>query len=238
MPGRSASMRGMSSASGWAGPTARPLPGATGAGLALPLLARVFDLLPPAIRADRRAAGPTDPGRAGVTGGRLRLLFPPPGAVLSREGPVTIRAMGGRRPLTFLVDGAPLAAEPARREAAWRPPGPGLLSRDRARRGGRRRTGFGRGPMMLGRLLRLLALAGSLGLRAGRQLRRREMGGAAGAPLSGLPLVQVSVNGMPANMVLDTGAQRTLLTSSAAARLSGHRAARRRTSCAASAAPR
>ena len=34
--------------------------------------------------------------------------------------------MGGRRPLTFLVDGAPLAADPARREAAWRPPGPGF----------------------------------------------------------------------------------------------------------------
>jgi penicillin-binding protein 1C len=56
----------------------------------------------------------------------LRLLFPPPGAVLSADGPVTIRAMGGSRPLTFLVDGAPLPVERVRREAAWLPPGPGF----------------------------------------------------------------------------------------------------------------
>jgi penicillin-binding protein 1C len=35
--------------------------------------------------------------------------------------------MGGQRPLRFLVDGAPLASEPARREAAWAPPGPGFF---------------------------------------------------------------------------------------------------------------
>jgi penicillin-binding protein 1C len=34
--------------------------------------------------------------------------------------------MGGRRPLTFLVDGAPLPASPARREVAWTPAGPGF----------------------------------------------------------------------------------------------------------------
>lgn len=34
--------------------------------------------------------------------------------------------MGGRRPLTFLVDGMPVAADPARREAAWLPPAPGF----------------------------------------------------------------------------------------------------------------
>lgn len=39
---------------------------------------------------------------------------------------MTLRAMGGRRPLTFLVDGRPLAADPARREVAWLPPGPGF----------------------------------------------------------------------------------------------------------------
>jgi penicillin-binding protein 1C len=56
----------------------------------------------------------------------LRLLFPPPGAVLSGDGPVTLRAMGGRRPLTFMVDGAPITADPARREAAWLPNAPGF----------------------------------------------------------------------------------------------------------------
>ena len=39
---------------------------------------------------------------------------------------VVLRAAGGRRPLTFLVDGAPLAHEPARREASWTPEGPGF----------------------------------------------------------------------------------------------------------------
>ena len=110
----------------WVGrPDATPLPGATGRNLALPVLARVFSLLPAApregmvVRAETSAqAAPAD---------RLRLLFPPPGAVLAEEGgSVTLRVAGGRRPLTFLVDGAPLAHEAARREVAWTPPGPGF----------------------------------------------------------------------------------------------------------------
>jgi penicillin-binding protein 1C len=56
----------------------------------------------------------------------LRLLFPPPGAVLSADGPVTIRVMGGRRPLTFLIDGAPLTVDRVRRDIAWQPMGPGF----------------------------------------------------------------------------------------------------------------
>jgi len=39
---------------------------------------------------------------------------------------VTLRASGGRRPLTWLVDGAPLATERHRREARWQPEGPGF----------------------------------------------------------------------------------------------------------------
>jgi penicillin-binding protein 1C len=34
--------------------------------------------------------------------------------------------MGGQRPLTFLVNGAPLRTDPARREVSWRPEGPGF----------------------------------------------------------------------------------------------------------------
>jgi penicillin-binding protein 1C len=91
----------------------------------LPVLARVFALLPEApleglrVIADApRRRGPAD---------RLRLLFPPPGASLAEgTGPVTLRAAGGRRPLAFLVDGAPLPHEPARREVAWTPPGAGF----------------------------------------------------------------------------------------------------------------
>jgi penicillin-binding protein 1C len=103
----------------WIGrPDGTPLPGATGRSLALPLLARVFDLLPPAPRpmapSPRREDG-------AVRADALRLLFPPPGAELSGDGPVVLRAMGGRRPLTFLIDGARLPGDPARREAAWTP---------------------------------------------------------------------------------------------------------------------
>ena len=56
----------------------------------------------------------------------LRLLFPPPNAVVSGDGPVTLRAMGGQRPLTFLVNGAPLGTDPARRDVSWLPPAPGF----------------------------------------------------------------------------------------------------------------
>jgi penicillin-binding protein 1C len=56
----------------------------------------------------------------------VRVLFPPPGAVVSGDGPVTLRAMGGQRPLTFLVNGAPLSTDPARRDVAWTPPAPGF----------------------------------------------------------------------------------------------------------------
>ncbi len=109
----------------WVGrPDGTPIPGATGRGLALPLLARVFGLLPAAPRTPPPTAAKSQvAARATDT---LRLLFPPPDAVLSGDGPVTIRAMGGQRPLTFLIDGAPVPADPARREAAWTPPAPGF----------------------------------------------------------------------------------------------------------------
>lgn len=109
----------------WIGrPDGTPIPGATGRLLALPVLARSFALLPAAPREALpvRAA----PLPFAEAADRLRLLFPMPGAVLAEGGSVTIRATGGRRPLTFLVDGAPLQAERARRETAWTPPGPGF----------------------------------------------------------------------------------------------------------------
>ena len=108
----------------WIGrPDGTPLPGATGRSLAVPLLARLFDLLPPA---PRPVPPPLRREATTAQADALRLLFPPPDAVLSGDGRVVLRAMGGRRPLTFLVDGAPLPADPARREAAWTPPAPGF----------------------------------------------------------------------------------------------------------------
>ena len=108
----------------WVGrPDGTPIPGATGRSLAVPVLSQVFANLPPNPR-------PAPPRIAMVASAQaesgLRLLFPPPGAVIASDSPVTLRVMGGRRPLTFMVDGAPLAAEPARRQAAWTPPGPGF----------------------------------------------------------------------------------------------------------------
>jgi penicillin-binding protein 1C len=108
----------------WIGrPDGTPLPGATGRSLALPILARLFDLLPPAPRA---APPSVRREQSGMRADALRLLFPPPDAVLRGDGPVVLRAMGGRRPLTFLIDGAPIAGDPARREAAWTPGSPGF----------------------------------------------------------------------------------------------------------------
>ena len=111
----------------WVGrPDGTAIPGATGRSLALPVLARVFGALPAA----PRPASPVRPGGQGVASPRgpvdgLRLLFPPAHAVIE-AGAVTIRAAGGRRPFTFLVDGVPLASADARREAGWTPPGPGF----------------------------------------------------------------------------------------------------------------
>ncbi len=110
----------------WVGrPDGTPIPGLTGRDAALPVLARVFALLPeaPLERAPTRPDTPT----AALGSDPLRLLFPPPGAVLAEgAGPVVLRVAGGRRPLTFLVDGAPIARDAARRELGWVPPGPGF----------------------------------------------------------------------------------------------------------------
>ena len=110
----------------WVGrPDGTPIPGLTGRDAALPMLAKLFALLPeaPLERATIRA----DAAPAALGGDPLRLLFPPPGAVLAEgAGPVVLRVAGGRRPLTFLVDGAPIARDAARRELGWLPPGPGF----------------------------------------------------------------------------------------------------------------
>ncbi|WPB85500.1 penicillin-binding protein 1C [Sediminicoccus rosea] len=109
----------------WVGrPDGTPMPNATGARLALPLLGQVFERLPPAPR-QGFAPRPLNAGLAPSTDA-LRLLFPPPRATLPEAGRVVLRAAGGQRPLTFLVDGAPLSTDPARREASWVPPGPGF----------------------------------------------------------------------------------------------------------------
>ncbi len=92
---------------------------------AVPILHQVFALLPPAPRSVRPSPAPRDLA-AGPAEAPLRLAAPSPNAVVAALGPVALRAVGGRRPLIFLVDGAPIASVPALRVARWRPAGPGF----------------------------------------------------------------------------------------------------------------
>ena len=78
--------------------------------------------------APRAAPPPAAAQATAPAGSGLRLLFPPPGAALASNHPVTVRAMGGRRPMTFLVDDAPLPAVPAQRQTAWVPAGSGFYA--------------------------------------------------------------------------------------------------------------
>jgi penicillin-binding protein 1C len=114
----------------WVGrPDGTPLPGQTGRATATPLMLRVFALLPdPGPLPD---APPLPPAPALARLGepradRLRLVFPPQGASLADGAAVTLRAAGGQRPLTWLVDGAPIASPRHRRDTAWQPEGPGF----------------------------------------------------------------------------------------------------------------
>ena len=110
-------------------PDGTAIEGATGHDSALPVLSQLFGLLPPAPRA--AAAEPAVAVQAPVAiaaEASLRILFPPPGAELSLDGPVPLRVMGGRRPISFLVDGRPLPSRPISRTASWLPAGAGFYA--------------------------------------------------------------------------------------------------------------
>lgn len=113
----------------WVGrPDGTAVPGLTGRGAAGPVLFAVFGLLPDPGALPVAPPLPPAPALARLgTGGvdRLRFVFPPPGAALA-EGGVTLRASGGQRPLTWLVDGTPIPGERHRRETRWAPDGPGF----------------------------------------------------------------------------------------------------------------
>ncbi|MGC8468595.1 MAG: transglycosylase domain-containing protein [Acetobacteraceae bacterium] len=110
----------------WVGrPDGTPMPGGVSTSLALPILERVFGLLPAAPRAQRHPASALDLA-ARPAADPLRLLFPPPGTVIEGAGAVALAAMGGQRPLRFLVDGSPIRSRRALRRTRWTPPGPGF----------------------------------------------------------------------------------------------------------------
>ncbi len=110
----------------WIGrPDGSARPGGPAADVALPVLAHAFALLPTHPRAAAEA-----PRMLSLTAtprpDRLTLLSPPPSATFTGIGPVTLRAQGGERPLTFLVDGIVVPSIPAVRQAQWLPNGPGF----------------------------------------------------------------------------------------------------------------
>jgi penicillin-binding protein 1C len=92
---------------------------------ALPVLADVFGFLPAAPLPIPPLAHslvlvqpkPTLP---------FALLSPAPKIVLPVGDPVDLRAMGGARPLRFMIDDRLIESIPALRSAEWQPPGPGF----------------------------------------------------------------------------------------------------------------
>lgn len=111
----------------WIGrPDGTARPGKAAADTALPVLARLFGLLPAAPRITIAAQAPTSLTR-GPDPHPLQIASPPPATVLEGPHPIMLRAMGGDRPLRFLVNGAPITSTPALRETQWTPPGPGFF---------------------------------------------------------------------------------------------------------------
>lgn len=129
----------------WVGrPDGTPSPDRYGRNTAAPLLFQLFDLLP---RDHGRPAGPiaaapppellrrlhagnpvlADPRDSE----RPRLLFPSGDMEVEGLGPdgrgeaLTFSASGGRRPLSWLIDGRRIALSPISRDVVWRPDGPG-----------------------------------------------------------------------------------------------------------------
>jgi penicillin-binding protein 1C len=122
-----------------------PRPGAYGRNTAAPLVFDIFGLLPPeaeamhpkppeAIEASNSSALPAALRRlSDGAATRPHLAFPPAAATVDylRDGqgearPVTLRAQGGKPPLRWIVNGAPIPSDggPA---LDWRPDGPGFV---------------------------------------------------------------------------------------------------------------
>lgn len=125
----------------WTGrPDGTPVPGRYGRNTAAPILFHVFDRLPPepggAAMSDMaqapallRRLGRGDGGLPAPAADPPRLIFPLDSATVERMGedePVILSASGGRRPLTWLVDGRRIATTPVARDVPWRPDGPGF----------------------------------------------------------------------------------------------------------------
>jgi len=131
----------------WVGrPDGTPRPGHYGARSAAPLLFEIFDTLPGSARLAAPnpgsgnappSAGPLPPTLkyfpprpAHPAADPVRIAYPRNGSEIEQpaDRPIALQAKGGRRPLVWLVDGRPVPAPPHRRDAAWRPGGPGFAT--------------------------------------------------------------------------------------------------------------
>ena len=120
----------------WLGrPDGTPLPDASGSRTAAPLLFQVFDLLPvaPLSPMAPEAAPPglakLNARAAEVAEPAPEIVFPPAGARLRLSDlppALTLQASGGKRPLTWLVDGRPVATDSLGRRGLWSPRGAGF----------------------------------------------------------------------------------------------------------------
>lgn len=141
----------------WVGrPDGTPSPGSYGRKTAAPVLFRLFGLLPdagPALpgkppagvvmatqydlpdRLRRFGVNARRGGRQLVSSGVLSIVFPPKDAVVElqkrRKGEgysaLPLAAEGGRKPLTWVVNGRPLASLAHRRQIRWTPDGEGFV---------------------------------------------------------------------------------------------------------------
>jgi penicillin-binding protein 1C len=136
----------------WVGrPDGAPVPGLVGRGAAAPILFDAFartgslpaplPTAPPGVQL--AAAGKLPPPQQRFRPGRLlgedagpplRIMFPPDGARLElaneadgKPDPIPLKVTGGAGPLTVLVDGVPLPADPGRRTLFFAPEGPGFV---------------------------------------------------------------------------------------------------------------
>jgi penicillin-binding protein 1C len=130
----------------WAGRAdGTPMPGRSGRLTAAPILFKIADLLGPAmprseapppgailvarndlpVRLQRLDPGPLQ--RAAASAGGPQIVYPPDGALIEWRGEeLPLEAVGGRRPLRWLVDGKPLPSTPPRRPIYWQPEGLGF----------------------------------------------------------------------------------------------------------------
>jgi penicillin-binding protein 1C len=132
----------------WAGrPDGTPMPGRSGRLTAAPVLFKIADLLGPspfgnawppppgALLVGRTNLPPRlqrlDPGplaQASSHAGGPKIIYPPDGAILEWRGEeLALEAVGGKRPLWWLVDGRPLPPGLPRRPIYWQPDGVGYV---------------------------------------------------------------------------------------------------------------